>query len=180
MKERVRIVGEGIRNAGGASFEHMHVVATIVRKGRSEVVAAEAVGSPCQSGSGGLVHYDELPWGMEGMGEKIDRVIMDAMICRDSVVIVKGAKVVEGEFYTGEELVPQIERELCVHRGEGGDHVVFESTDSSFSNISTMVGRRLKLNSDRDGRRAKIGVEVGGEFVVDSEVGDGMATRGEE
>jgi hypothetical protein len=43
-----------------------------------------------------------------------------------------------------------------------------------------MVGGRLELNSDRGRWGAKIGVEIRGEFVVDSKVGDSVATGVEE
>jgi hypothetical protein len=124
--------------------------------------------------------YDELPWGVEGVGKEINGISMDAMVCRDRGIAVKGAEVVQCKFHVREELVPEIEGELGMNRGESRNHVVFESTGGSFSKISAMIGGRLELNSDRNRWGAKVGVEIRGEFVVDSKVGDGMAKGVEE
>jgi hypothetical protein len=105
---------------------------------------------------------------------------MDAMVCRDRGVAVKGAEVVQCKFYVRKELVPEIEGELGMNRGKGGNHVDFESADGSFSKISAMVGGRLELNSDRNRWGAKVGVEIRGEFIVDSKVGGSVATGVEE
>jgi hypothetical protein len=180
VEEGVGVVREGVGDAWGASFKDVNVVAAIVGEGRSEIVTAKAVGSPRRPGIGGLVHCDELPWRVEGVGKEIDGISMDAMVCRDGGVAVKGAEVAQCKFDVRKEMVPEIKGELGVNRGEGSNHVVFEGTDSSFSKISAMVGGRLELNSDRCRWGAKIGGEIRREFVVDSEVGDSVATGVEE
>ena len=180
VEKRVGIVRKGVGDARGASLEDVHVVATIMGEGRPEIISAKAVGVPRRPGLGGLVYDDELPWGVEGVGKEIDGVSMDAMVCRDRGVAMKGAEVVQGKFYVRKELVPKIEGELGVNRGESSNHVVFEGADSSFSIISAMVGGRLELNSDGDRGGAKVGVEIRGKFVVDSKVGDSVAKGMEE
>ena len=171
---------KGVGDARGASFENMNVVAAIVGEGRSEIKTAKAVGSPRRPGIGGFVYYNELPWRVEGVGKEINGVSMDAMVCRDRRIAVKGTEVVQCKFYVRKELVPEIEGELGMNRGESSNHMVFESADGPFSKISAMVGGRLELNSDRNRWGAKVGVEIRGEFVVDSKVGDSMATGVEE
>jgi hypothetical protein len=58
----------------------------------------------------------ELPWRVEGVGKEIDGISVDAMARRDRRIAVKGAEVVQGEFYMRKELVPEIKGELGVNR----------------------------------------------------------------
>ena len=85
---------KGVGDARGASFENMNVVAAIVGEGRSEIITAKAVGSPRRPGIGGFVCYNELPWGVEGVGKEINGISMDAMVCRDRRIAVKRTEVV--------------------------------------------------------------------------------------
>ena len=107
------------------------------------------------------------------MGKEIDGGVMDSMASRHGRF-----EVVESEFDTREELIPEVEGKLRVDARQGSNHMIFESTHGAFSKISTMVGGWGVLNGDVVS--GEEGFDVVRLFVITGEGRHGVVTGCEE
>ena len=77
----------------------------------------------------GVVHYDELSCGMDGMGGEVELPAMDAVPGRNGRVEGETSHAVEGEHSDRQERRPAIRRKRNVDRRQSGKKVVLGGSD---------------------------------------------------
>ena len=105
----------------------------------------------------GVVHYDELPCGMDGMGGEVELPAMEAVPGRNGRVEGERSHAVEGEHSERQERRPAIRRKRYVCRRQSGKKMVLGGSDRPFRRIGAVLEGKNMLKGD------VLGVEEGSE-----------------
>ena len=111
MEEGVWVLGEGVGYSHGCCLDDIDVVTSIRCHRRANVKGTGGVGVPCFADKGGVVNIAELAGGKNGVGSKVVRHVVEAVVGGDSGIGVPGLEVIEGELDKGKELAPKFKGE---------------------------------------------------------------------
>ena len=111
----------------------------------------------------GVVHYDELPCGMDGMGGEVELLAMDAVPGRTGRVGGKHAHAIESEHGERQERRPPVGRERNMNRRKGGEKMVLGGLDGPFRRVgavlvggNVLIGDVLRDEISREGGRGLV------------------------
>ncbi len=95
-----------------------------------------------------VVHYDELPCGMDGMDGEVELPAMDAVPGRKGRVEGERAHAVEGEHSERQERRPAIrgKRYVCIR--QSGKKMVLGGSDRPFRRVGSVLEGRNVLKRD--------------------------------
>ena len=146
MEKGVGEVSQGVRHSHGGGSDDVYLVAAVVEEGRTDVESTGGVGSPGGAGGGRLVRIAQLADGMEGVGVQVEGKAVETVVGGQRWIGAPGEKVVEGKLDGGEDLIPEVEGELGVDRGKGGDDVILRSANKALCEVGTVVVGRDELD----------------------------------
>jgi hypothetical protein len=111
-----------------------------------------------------VVHYDELPCGMDGMGGEVELPAMDAVPGRKGRVEGERSHAVEGEHSERQERRPAIRGKIYVCRRQSGKKMVLGGSDRPFRRVGSVLEGRNVLKRDVFGDEE--GSEDGGSLII--------------